>query len=123
MQQVVTLSTAEAEYVSLSMCIQEVIWLVNLLCEMGVKYEKPVIIHEDNQSAIAIANNNGYQSRAKHIDIRHHFIREHIKTRKIELQYIESKCQLADFLTKSLATKPFKFMVYDSHIRNCKSRV
>jgi hypothetical protein len=121
-QQVVTLSTAEAEYVSLSMCVQEVIWLLSLLDEMGIKYGRPITIHEDNQSAIAIANNNGYQSRAKHIDIRHHFIRQHISACKIEIQYIESKSQLADYLTKPLATKQFELLTSRSRVLDCGSR-
>ena len=64
------LSTAEAEYIALSLCIQVVIWVRSLLFELKVRINDSVTIHENNQSAIAIANNDGYQSRAKHIDIR-----------------------------------------------------
>nr|CCA24634.1 putative polyprotein [Albugo laibachii Nc14] len=90
-QQIVALSIAEAEYMALSLCVQEILWLNNLLTEMKVQVRYPVKIYEDNQSAIALANNDGYQSRAKHIDIRHHFVRQHVKLNNITLEYIESR--------------------------------
>ena len=64
-------------------------------------------IHEVNQSAIVIANNDKYQSRAKYIDIRYHFFREQIKAKRIKLQHIDTKFQLADFLIKPVSTKKF----------------
>lgn len=64
---------------------------------MMIDVDYPIVIHEDNQSAIAMAKNVGYQSRAKHIDIKDHFVREQIKAKKVELQYIDTKRQLADF--------------------------
>lgn len=113
----VSLSTAEAEYVALSLCVQEVLWLKHLLGEMGVEIKAPVPVFEDNQGAIAIAKNEGYQSRAKHIDIRYHFIREHVKAKVIDLQYVESKSQQADFLTKPIATKQFQHLLTKSKIQ------
>ena len=79
-------------------------------------------LYEDNQIGIAIANNRGYQSRAKHIDIRHHFVRQHVKLNNITLEYIESRRRLADFLTKALPTRKFQDLVGKSNIRNCMSR-
>ena len=55
---------------ALSLCVQEVLWAKNLLLEIKIKIDNPVIVHEDNQSANAIAKNEGYQSRVEHIDIR-----------------------------------------------------
>ena len=86
---------------------------------MKVQVRYPVKIHEDIQSAIAIAYNDVYQNRAKHIDIRHHFVREHVKLNNITLEFIESKKQLADFLTKALPTRQFQDLVRKSNIRNC----
>jgi hypothetical protein len=122
LQHSVALSTAEAEYVALSLCVQEIVWTTNLLKEMNIRVELPVVVHEDNQSAIAIAKNDGYQSRAKHIDIRYHFVREQIKSMNIDLRYTESKLQLADFLTKPLSTKKFQQLVIKSSIGNFTSR-
>jgi hypothetical protein len=89
---------------------------------MKIKWNHQIIIHEDNQSAIAIAKNNVYQSRAKYIDIRYHFIREHIEKGDIELKYTESKHQLADFLTKPLSTKQFQLLLKRSNVGNYASR-
>ena len=122
MQNSVSLSTAEAEYVALSLCNQEVLWMKSLLLEMKTKIDIPVIVYEDNQSAIAIAKYEGYQSRAKHIDIRYHFVRDQVKNKIIQLEYIETKLQLADFLTKAISTKKFQFLVTKSSIGNFSSR-
>uniref|UniRef100_A0AAV1TKE2 Polyprotein n=1 Tax=Peronospora matthiolae TaxID=2874970 RepID=A0AAV1TKE2_9STRA len=97
MQQSVALSTAEAEYMTLSLCVQEVLWTRSLLKEMQVQINYAVTIHEDNQTAIAIAKNDNYQIRAKHIDIRYYFVREQVKDKIIDLQYTETKSQLAVF--------------------------
>ena len=74
-QAVVALSTAEAEYVSLSMATQEVLWLLKLFADLQVPTEQ-IVIMEDNQGAIALARNPVAHSRTKHIDIRFHFIRK-----------------------------------------------
>lgn len=84
--------------------------------EMKVNIDAPVVVYEDNQSAIAIAKNEGYQSRAKHIDIRYHFVRDQVKAKVIQLEYIETKSQLADFLTKAISTSKFKFLVAKTNV-------
>ena len=117
-QQSVALSTAEAEYIALSLCVQEILWIKSLLSELHVTFNSQVTVFEDNQSAIAIAKNDGYQSRAKHIDIRHHFVREQVKEKSIDLRYIETKQQLADFLTKPISTKQFQQLLTKSNIGN-----
>ena len=73
-QDTVALSTAEAEYVALSFASQETIWLRRLTSELNSPPDGPTTILEDNQSAIAMARNPQFHGRAKHIDIRHHFI-------------------------------------------------
>ena len=54
--------------------------------KMKVKIDAPVVVYEDKQSAIAIAKNEGYQSRAKYIDIRYHFVRDQVKAKVIRLK-------------------------------------
>ena len=61
----------------------------------------------DNQSAIAISQNDVHHHRTKHIDIRHHYIREAVKTNQVKLQWIPTEVQLADMLTKGLAKNRF----------------
>ena len=72
-QPIVTLSTAEAEYVSLSTAAQEATWICHLLSDLHMLPKEPTTIMEDNQGAICIANNPVIHSRTKHIDIRYHY--------------------------------------------------
>ena len=62
MQQSVALSTAEAEYMAISLCVKQVLWTGSLLKEIQVRIDYAITIHEDNQSAISIAKNDGYIS-------------------------------------------------------------
>ncbi|GMF14669.1 unnamed protein product [Phytophthora lilii] len=103
-QATVALSSAEAEYVSLALATQEVAWLRFVLLEMGFKVEKPTTVYLDNKSAISIASNHGYTPRAKHIDLRAHFVRDHVEAKTIVLQHVTSEDQLADYLTKPIPT-------------------
>lgn len=101
-QHSVALSSAEAEYMALSSCSQDVIWLRQLLDELGVHIKDATTVEVDNQAAIAMAQRAGYQSRAKHIDLRVHFVRDAVARGDIKLQYVPTNDQLADFLTKPL---------------------
>lgn len=98
-----TLSTTEAEYISLSTATQDAIWLISLLSEIDSSFKKPIRLMEDNQSAIAIAKNPVYHSRTKHIDVRYHYTRETIKEGTIDLSYCPSNEMVADILTKPLS--------------------
>lgn len=105
-QPTVALSTAEAEYMALSACTQEAMWLKQLNDEI-FDTNKSINIFSDNQSAICIAENNGYSSRSKHIDLRHHFIREKIINKSCILHYVSTDKNIADALTKALAKQKF----------------
>ncbi|GKB25552.1 hypothetical protein Tco_0864953 [Tanacetum coccineum] len=61
--------------------------------------------------AIALCCNNVQHSRSKHIDIRHHFIREQVENRVVELYFVETNYQLADILTKALPRERFEFLL------------
>ena len=104
-QSTVALSTAEAEYVALSTAVQECMWMQTLNWEIG-----PTTILEDNQSSIAMAKNPQFHGRAKHIDIKHHFIRDQVSIGSIELQYCPTNEMLADVLTKGLAHEKFSIL-------------
>ena len=102
-QKSVAMSSCEAEYVALSEAAKEAMWLISLT--MNVKKNKllePLIIYEDNQSSIKIAKNPIQSEKTKHIDVRHHFIREKVAEKKIEVKYMPRSDQVADILTKSL---------------------
>ena len=83
-QAVVALSTCEAEYIALSQAAQEAVWLRKLLFELQVSVH-PTVIMEDNQGAIAIANNPVSHSRTKHIDIRYHYVCEAVQEGAINI--------------------------------------
>ena len=101
--------TCEAEYKALSLGLKEVIWVTMLLETMGIQVETPTLIWEDNSACIDITCNDSACKRSKHIDVRHHFIREYYKAGVIDIKYISSKSQPADILTKSLGPSLFKF--------------
>eukprot|EP00468_Gymnochlora_sp_CCMP2014_P011504 CAMPEP_0167749862 /NCGR_PEP_ID=MMETSP0110_2-20121227/5657_1 /TAXON_ID=629695 /ORGANISM="Gymnochlora sp., Strain CCMP2014" /LENGTH=1396 /DNA_ID=CAMNT_0007635091 /DNA_START=3079 /DNA_END=7269 /DNA_ORIENTATION=+ len=94
-------STAEAEYISLAEGISEGLLLKNLLKELD---EDPgsVLINEDNQACVRIASNPVITQRSKAIDIKYHYARYHVQAKNFRLQYVESKLQYADALTKAL---------------------
>jgi transposase InsO family protein len=98
----VALSSTEAEYVCLSDGAREANWLRHLYQEIGFPEEKATLIYEDNQSALAIAENPCYHKRTKHFDIKHHYIRDQVQKGVITLQYLPTAQMTADILTKAL---------------------
>lgn len=101
----VTLSSTEAEYVSLSQAACELIWLKNLLLEINIIVET-VNIFEDNMSCIHLLSKPDH-SRQKHVDVKYHFIKELISANELKVLYINTNDQKADILTKGL--KPAQF--------------
>jgi len=106
----VSISTAEAEYVSAASCCAQILWMKNQLLDYGLKYTKTPIMC-DNTSAIAISHNPVMHSKTKHIDIRYHFIRDHVMKGDIEIHFIPTDQQLADVFTKPLDEKTFKRLI------------
>ena len=106
-QNCVALSTAEAEYMALSSAAQESVWLERLLGEMNERSGKPIVVFEDNQSTICMAKNPKFHGRAKHIGIKHHYIREQVNNEKISLEYCPTEDMIADILTKGLGRVQF----------------
>jgi hypothetical protein len=98
----VALSSTEAEYIAGAHAAKEAVWLRQLLGELGVNTHHSTVLHMDNQSAIAIARNPEFHDRTKHIEIRHHFLRTKVEAGEIDLQFVPSKDQVADVLTKGL---------------------
>ena len=107
-QPIVTLSTCEAEYVAASACVNHTIWLRNLLEDLRLFQDEPTEIKVDNISAIELAKNPVYHERSKHIDVRYHSIREHIKNNEVTVTHVPSREQAADILTKALPKVAFE---------------
>ncbi|GLB45239.1 putative transposition, RNA-mediated [Lyophyllum shimeji] len=93
----------EAEYMALCHATREIIWLRSLVNELGLLANQPTDLITDNQSAIKFADNPVFHARSKHIDIRHHFVRERIISNEIQIYHCVSADNKADILTKPLA--------------------
>nr|GEY02082.1 copia protein [Tanacetum cinerariifolium] len=110
------MSTAEAEYVSLYACCAQVIWMRTQLLDYGYKYNQ-IPMYCDSKSAIAISCNSVHHSKTKHIDIRYHFIKEHVEKGIVELYFVGTEYQLADLFTKSLLKERFEYLVHHIGMR------
>ena len=117
-QETVALSSCEAEYMALTSATQAVMWTRSLLKEIesatsggaspiATSAPTPLRMFSDNKSAIDMARNDTHHQRSKHIDLRHHFIREQIQAGTIAVQWVSTHDQLADIFTKPLTPMPF----------------
>ena len=105
-QSCVTLSSTESEYVSLSNCCQEVVFIQSLIKELTGK-ERKAIIFEDNVGAIFLVKNKQVGVRTKHIDIRMHWIRT-LCEKLLDVRFVKSEDNIADLCTKNLPVKDFE---------------
>ena len=101
-QRTVALSSTEAEYMALTEATKEAIHLKGFLEELGVRRDSSVVIFNDNQGAQKLAKNPIFHARTKHIDIRHHFVREALEHGLVQLEYLCTEEMIADVLTKGL---------------------
>ncbi|KAL0309234.1 UNVERIFIED_CONTAM: Retrovirus-related Pol polyprotein from transposon RE2 [Sesamum radiatum] len=109
-QTTVARSNAEAEYRAMAHTTREILWLKNLLKELGFMYDDPVPMHCDNQAAIHIASNPVFHERTKHIEVDCHFIHEAILSQKICTPFTSSSEQRAYIFTEALGSKQFNFL-------------
>lgn len=106
MQTVAAQSTCEAEYMSLAAAGNDVIWVTQFVGELGYPV-KIVNVFIDNQSAKSMGEKPALNQRNKHIRIRFHVVRDYIKNKEMRLEYVESKDNVADLLTKALGRVAF----------------
>ncbi|GJR13031.1 retrovirus-related pol polyprotein from transposon TNT 1-94 [Tanacetum coccineum] len=119
-QKSVAISSTEAEYIALSGCCAQILWMRSQLTNYGFGFNK-IPMYCDNKSDIALCCNNVQHSRSKHIDIRFHFIKEHVENGVIELYFVNTEYQLADIFTKALGRK--KEFNFDQQARECDKKV
>ncbi|GJZ22847.1 retrovirus-related pol polyprotein from transposon TNT 1-94 [Tanacetum coccineum] len=105
-----SISSTEAEYIAMSGCCAQILWMQSQLSDYGFAYNH-IPLYCDNKSAIALCCNNVQHSRSKHIDIRHHFIREQVEKGVVELYFVRTEYQLADIFTKALPRERFEFIL------------
>lgn len=119
-QQIVTLSTTEAEFVAAASSSCQAIWLQRLLEVLHNQQQGPTLIHCDNVSAIKLSKNPVMHGKSKHIDVRYHFLRDLCKDGIIDLVFCKSEEQTADILTKPL--KPAVFIKLRSQLGVCSRK-
>ncbi|GJV43505.1 retrovirus-related pol polyprotein from transposon TNT 1-94 [Tanacetum coccineum] len=109
-QKSTTISSTEAEYIDLSGCCAQIIWMRLQLTNHGLGFNK-IPLYCDNKSLIALCYNNVQHSRSKHIGIRYHFIKEQVENRVVELYFVRTEYQLAYILTKALGREILEFLI------------
>lgn len=112
LQKIQVQSTCEAEYVAVAEFVKDVLWIRQLLKDIGSQAEGPSVIFCDNQGAIKIVKNHEINSRIKHIDVRHHVIRKHQQKGHINVEYVPTREQAADGLTKGVYGPRFEKFVH-----------
>ncbi|GJS57099.1 retrovirus-related pol polyprotein from transposon TNT 1-94 [Tanacetum coccineum] len=108
-QKNIAISSTEDEYIALSGCCSQILWKRSQLTDYGFKFNK-IPLYSDNKSAIALCCNNVQHSRAKHIDIRYHFIKEQVENGIVELYFVRTEYQLANIFTKPCPRERFNFL-------------
>ncbi|GJU01276.1 hypothetical protein Tco_1111614 [Tanacetum coccineum] len=109
-QKCTAISSTEAEYIALSGCCAQILWMRSQLTDYGFQFNK-IPLYCDNKSAIALCCNNVQHSQAKHIDFCYHFIKEQLENRIMELYFVWTEYQLADIFTKPLPRERFNFLI------------
>nr|GEY38285.1 hypothetical protein [Tanacetum cinerariifolium] len=109
-QKSVAISSTEAEYIASSGCYAQILWMRSQLTNYGLGFNK-IPMYCDNKSVIALCCNNVQHSRSKHIDIRYHFIKEHVENGVIKLYFVNTEYQLANIFTKALGIERIEFLI------------
>ncbi|GJZ74055.1 hypothetical protein Tco_0638201 [Tanacetum coccineum] len=108
-QTALAISTTEAEYVSARKACQQALWMKQALVDYEVKLNDVHVLC-DNKGAIDLSKNPVLHSRTKHIEIRHHFLRDNVQKRNISIEKVASEDNIADILTKPLKREPFNLL-------------
>nr|GEU70392.1 hypothetical protein [Tanacetum cinerariifolium] len=104
------ISSTKAEYIALSGCRAQVLWMRSQLTDYGLRFNK-FLMYCDNKSAISLCCNNVQHSRSKHIDIRFHFIKEQVENGVVEIYFVNTEYQLANIFTKSLCRERIEILI------------
>ncbi|GJS59904.1 retrovirus-related pol polyprotein from transposon TNT 1-94 [Tanacetum coccineum] len=111
------ISSTEAEYIDLSGCCAQILWMRSQLTDYGFQFNK-IPLYCDNKSVITLCYNNVQHSRVKHIDVRYHFIKEQVENGIVELYFVRTEYQLVDIFTKPLPKERVNFLIEKLGMRN-----
>ena len=106
-QKVVARSSVEAEFRGMAHGVCELLWIRNILRDLGIEYATPMNLYCDNKAAIQIAQNPVQHDCTKHVEVDRHFIKENLDEKIIQFPFIQSESQLVDILTKAVSGKVF----------------
>nr|GEZ59479.1 retrovirus-related Pol polyprotein from transposon TNT 1-94 [Tanacetum cinerariifolium] len=109
-QKSIAISSTKAVHIALSGFGAQILWMHSQLTDYGFHFNK-IPLYRDNKSAIALCCNNVHYSRAKHIDVQYHFVKEQVENRILELYFVWTKYQLASIFTKPLSRERFNFLI------------
>jgi histone deacetylase 1/2 len=115
-QPTVSRSSTEAEYKAMANATAELIWLEQLLTELGIKLRRPAILWCDNLGATYLSANPVFHARAKHIEIDFHFVRERVLRKQLQVRFISTRDQLADGFTKALPVAKLRDFVHNLNL-------
>ena len=105
-QNIVALSIAETKYIAAGSCCAQILWIKQQLLDYRLHFDH-IPIRCDNTSTINLSKNHVLHSRTKHIEIRHHSIRDHVQKGDCVLEFVDTNKQLADIFTKPLPKENF----------------
>jgi hypothetical protein len=106
-QGTIALSTLEAEYAAVSHTVWHILWHNMFMMELGFEAPRQSRLNNDNRGTIALSCDPQFHGCSKHIDIHHHFIRDHIEHGNISILHIRSEDNSADIFTKPLPNPVF----------------
>jgi hypothetical protein len=106
----ISLSTTEAEYIAATTYCTHVLWMIQTLADLEVKYTTSIPIHCDNTSATSVSKNPVFHSKTKHVPIKYHFLREQVTNQIVQVHYIPTTEQIANIFTKPLAKTPLEYL-------------
>jgi hypothetical protein len=106
----ISLSTKKVEYIAAATYCTQVLWMIQTLADLEVKYIAPIPNHCDNTNAISVSKNLVFHSKTKNIPIKYHFLREQVTINVDSFHYIPSKDHIVDIFTKPLAKDQFEYL-------------
>ncbi|GJU30769.1 retrotransposon protein, putative, unclassified [Tanacetum coccineum] len=121
-QKSTTISNIEAEYITISGCCAQILWMRSQLIDYGLGFNK-IPLYCDNKSDITLCCNNVQHSRSKHIDIRYHFIMKQVENGVVELYFVRTEYQLADIFIKALGRERLDFLINKLEMRSMSPKM
>jgi hypothetical protein len=106
-QQIIALLSTESEYIGQTYTLKEILWIRQFLGELTADFNRLTVLYSDNQGTIALAKNNKFHARLKHINIHYHFIREAVENQQVNLTYVPTAENIVDMFMKPLVVPKF----------------